>query len=146
METEETLDYKVALLVDGPNMFKMDNIEIAQTAERYGRVMVKEVFLTKEVSSQMIEFFVNSGYQPIINSIKDVDTSLAIRATEIICSHRYDLISLIAIASRDGDFVPLLQKSRLYDKRVLVIGPENGNGMSYVLKKNADYFETVKER
>lgn len=142
---EKTLDYRIALLVDGPNMVKADINDVTRKTEKYGRVMIKEAFLNKSTPEAVLDFYVYAGYQPVNNCIKDIDTSLAIRASELLCSPLYASIDMIALATQDVDYISLFQKSRFYDKRILVLGL-NGDSQSSALKRNADYFEIVKGR
>lgn len=141
----ENLDYKIALLVDGPNMFRAGFGEICKVAEKYGSPLLKEVYLSKGAPESLREAVLNNGYCPVMKSFKDADTALAVRATEILCSPRYDHLDLIALATRDGDFLPSIYVARDYNKRTLAICLE-GNGISAALKNSADYFEVIEER
>ncbi len=137
-------EFNIALLMDGPNMFTSSIYDVEDAAKKYGKVMINEIFLSKETPTSFLEFFIQRGYVPVLNSLKDVDTSLAIRACEIICSPKYGQIDLLAIVAKDADYLPLVQKTRLYDKKMLVIG--GYEGMSMALRNNADYFEAARER
>ena len=145
MMTKKTLDFKIAMLMDGPNMFTADINEVHDAIDSYGKIAIKEIFLTKQSPGTLLDFYLHQGYQPVFNSLKDVDTALTVRASEIICSPRYQDIGLIAIVARDSDYLPLIHKSKLYDKKILVVGMYD-EGMSMALKDNADYFEAVRPR
>lgn len=140
-----TLEKNIALLIDGPNMANADITLINGIAKKHGDILIKEAYLTKFSSESLIEFYINIGYIPIIQTLKDVDTSIVTRATEIACSPIYDYIDIIAIASRDGDYVPLIHKVNAYQKKSLIIGT-SGNGMSQALQNSAMLFEEVKYR
>jgi len=142
---EKNLEHKIALLVDGPNMLAADLEKIKTTAQKHGSIVLMEAHLTKRASEGYIEYVIINGYQPVINSSGDIDTSLASRATEIICSPRYNQIDLIALAAMDSDYVPVIYKARDYNKKTLAICL-NGNGISTALRNSVDYFETVKEK
>lgn len=141
----ENLEYKIALLVDGPNMFTADFNQMRDAAKKYGELVITEVYLTKDVSEGMLESTFNSGFQPVIGTLKDVDTALMARAIEIVCSPRYTEIDLIALGGMDGDYLPLTHKSREYGKKTLMIGL-NTIGNSTALKNSVDFFEAVEER
>lgn len=96
-------------------------------------------------SEGLIESAINNSYQPIINTLGDIDTSLASRATEIICSPKYSRIEMVALAARDNDYMPIVYRAREYNKKILAVGMK-GNGFSTALKNSADYFEVVEER
>ena len=64
---------------------------------------------------------------------------------EVACSPRYSHINLIAIASRDSDYVPVVNRVKEYEKKTMMIGlTTNGNSTS--LKNTVDFFEAVDER
>jgi uncharacterized protein (TIGR00288 family) len=48
---------------------------------------------------------------------------------------------VIAIATRDADFLPLVQKAKEYGKKVVVLGSEPGFSSS--LQNAADYVEIL---
>ena len=139
------LEHKIALLIDGPNMYPIEFKEIKEIAERYGTIVLTEVYLNKHASRGLIEAAINGGYRPVIEAIDDIDTSLCTRATEIICSPRYEQVDLIAIASCDGDYVPLTHKTKEYGKKCLAIMSDT-NGRSIALKNSVDYLEIINPR
>ncbi len=139
------LDYRLALLVDGPNMFKSDFKEIYEKAKGYGQVELREVYLDKHSSPALIESALNNGFRPVIEAPEDVDTALTARIMEVACSPRYSQINLIAIASRDSDYVPVVNRVKEYKKKTMMIGLiTNGNSTS--LRNTVDFFEAVGER
>ncbi len=143
--TNETLDSKVALIVDGPNMFQTDFNQLRSTAQKYGSVVLAEVYLSKSAGDGLQGAVMNCGYRPVMQSFKDVDTALTVRAVELICSPRYDDINFIALASRDGDYLPAIFMAREYRKKTVAICCE-GNGISAALRNAADFYEEVKPR
>jgi uncharacterized protein (TIGR00288 family) len=140
----KTLD-QIALLVDGPNMYTADWEDIIESGSKYGEVTIKEVFLSKHTSEGLFEATINAGYCPVMQSIEDIDTAMAMRAAELICSPQYNHIQGIALATRDGDFSPAAYLAKRYNKVSIAIGM-NGNGMSTALRKAVTYFESVAER
>ncbi|MBT4539454.1 NYN domain-containing protein [Candidatus Woesearchaeota archaeon] len=136
------LESRVALLVDAPNMYGCCFSEISNTASKYGFLDIKEIFFNKHASSKLNEAAINNGYRPIVNSIEDIDCSLAIRASEIICSPRFNHIQRLALASNDGDFCPLAYLARDYRKEIIFISHVN-DPTSQALMHVGDFHETV---
>ena len=132
---------KIALFVDGPNMlrkeFMIDLRELRRKAEKYGRIVIAKVFLNQFAPRKLIEAVVNEGFE--IEMIlaeeedTDVDVCLAISAMETILTKDIDII---AIATRDADFVPLVHKAKERGKKVIIFGTEPG--FSSALKNSAD--------
>lgn len=141
----KSLEYKIALLVDGPNMFTAGFKDIRETVKKYGELTLAEIYLTKDVPVGLYDQVMCNGYKPVIESFKDVDTALTSRLTEIACSPRYKHVNLIALAAMDGDYIPAVHKAKEYGKKVLMVGLST-DGNSTALKTLADYFETVDER
>jgi uncharacterized protein (TIGR00288 family) len=139
------LEHKIALLVDGPNMFNTDLEEIASIAGRYGSLCYNEIFLKKDASIGTRYHAEKSGFVMVFNSKKDVDTALVLRAGEMIYSPRFDFIDMIAIASGDSDYLPVINAAKENGKRTLVIGKADRSSAS-VMKKKADYFEAITEK
>jgi uncharacterized protein (TIGR00288 family) len=138
----------VAIFIDGPNLlrkeFSIDLREVKKRASKYGRIAIAKVFLNQFAPEKLIEAIINEGFEPIITLAEaeeeksDVDVSLAIAAMETIFTKDVDVI---AIATRDADFLPLVQKAKEYGKRVVVLGSEPGFSSS--LQNAADYVEIL---
>jgi uncharacterized protein (TIGR00288 family) len=113
---------KIALFVDGPNLLrkdlKVDLGKVKQRLEKYGQVKVARVFLDQYASDKLIEAVTNQGYEVVIVP-SDVDVALAVDATRFIYHEKMDVI---AVASRDSDFKPLLTKAKETGKETIVIG------------------------
>ena len=139
---------KVALFVDGPNMlrkeFMIDLRELRKKAEKYGRVIIAKVFLNQFAPEKLIEAVINEGFESIMvladreEESQDVDVSMAVSAIETVLTKDIDVIVL---ATRDTDFLPVVQKAKEYGKKVVVIGAEPGFSAS--MKNAADYVEIV---
>jgi uncharacterized protein (TIGR00288 family) len=139
---------KVAFFVDGPNMirkeFNIDLKELRKRVEKYGRVVIGKVFLNQFASEKLIEAVANEGLEAIIAlgdpELKtDVDVSVAVHAMEAI----YDPdIDIIALSSRDADFLPLIQKAKQMGKIALLVAVRPGLAVS--LRHAADYVELIK--
>lgn len=139
---------KVAIFVDGPNMlrkeFMIDLRELKKRALKYGRIVVAKVFVNQFAPEKLIEAVINEGFEVIMilamqeEDANDVDVSLAVAATEAAVATDMDYI---AIASRDADFLPVVQKAKQYGKKVIVFGAEPGFASS--LQNAADFVENM---
>lgn len=139
---------KVAFFVDGPNMirkeFNIDLKDLRKRVEKYGRVVIGKVFLNQFASEKLIEAVANEGFEAIIAlgdpELKtDVDVSIAVHAMEAIYEPE---IEIIALASRDADFLPLIQKTKKMGKLALLVAVEPGLAIS--LRHAADHVEIIK--
>lgn len=138
----------VALFVDGPNMlrkeFMLDLRELKKKVRKYGRIAIAKVFLNQFAPEKLIEAVMNEGFESVIvlakeeEELSDVDVSLAVSAIEAVLTREIDVI---AIATRDADFLPLIQKAKEHGKIVVVLGAEPGFSSS--LKNAADYVENL---
>lgn len=139
---------RVALFVDGPNMlrkeFMIDLRELRRRIQKYGRLMISKVFINQFAPEKLIEAIINEGYECIVilaqqqEDANDVDVSLAVSAMETIIAKDVDVI---ALATRDADFLPVVQKAKEYGKRIIVMGAEPGFSSS--LQNAADAVEMM---
>lgn len=137
---------KVALFVDGPNLlrkeFSVDLGELKKRAEKYGRIVIAKVFVNQFAPEKLIEAIINEGFEcEMVLAEKeesDVDVSLAVAALEAILTKDIDII---ALATRDTDFLPVIQKAKEYGKKAVVIAPSAG--LSAGLKNAADKLEKL---
>jgi uncharacterized protein (TIGR00288 family) len=127
---------KVALLVDGPNMLRKEfglNLEVVkEMIDEYGKIKVGKVFLNQYASDKLIEAIVNQGFSPIIVA-GDIDVQMAVEAFEAIHNPNIDVIALM---TRNTDFLPLINIAKEKGKETMVIGAEPG--FSIALKNSAD--------
>ncbi|MEM5802173.1 MAG: NYN domain-containing protein [Candidatus Aenigmatarchaeota archaeon] len=138
----------VALFVDGPNMlrkeFMIDLRDLKKRAQKYGRVIVAKVFINQFAPEKLIEAIINEGYESLMilaekeEEASDVDVALAVSAIETILTKDIDVV---AIATRDADFLPVVQKAKEYGKTTVVFGAEPGFSSS--LKNAADFVEIL---
>lgn len=134
----------VALFVDGPNIirkeFSVNLGDLKKTAEKYGRLMVAKVFLNQYASDKLIEAIANQGMEPSIvlagERESDVDVAVAVAAVEAAYN---DDVDTIIIASRDADFLPVIQTVKKRGKVAVVIGMNPG--FSKALQHAADHVE-----
>ena len=139
---------RVALFVDGPNMlrkeFMIDLRELRRRIQKYGRLMISKIFINQFAPEKLIEVIINEGYECIVilaqqqEDASDVDVALAVSAIETILVKDIDAI---ALATRDADFLPVVQKAKEYGKRVIVMGAEPGFSSS--LQNAADAVEMM---
>jgi len=140
---------KVALFVDGPNMlrkeFMIDLRELKKRTKKYGRIVIAKVFLNQFAPEKLIEAVINEGFESIMVLAQqgeaegsDVDVSLAVSAVEVVLTKDVDII---ALATRDADFLPVVQKAKEYGKKVVVLGAQPGFSSS--LRNAADYVEML---
>lgn len=139
---------KIALFVDGPNMlrkeFSIDLRDLRNRLSRYGRIVIAKVFINQFAPEKLIEAIINEGFETrMVLAMKeeeanDVDVALAVEATEALLTKEIDII---AIATRDADFLPVVQKAKEYGKKVIIFGAEPGFSSS--LRNAADVVELL---
>ncbi|WP_297486638.1 TIGR00288 family NYN domain-containing protein [Thermococcus sp.] len=136
-EKEERPEKKIGLIVDGPNIlrkeFGIKLEDIMEALSRIGNVRIAKVILNQYAPQGLIEAIVNQGLEPVIVA-GDTDVRVAIEAMEMIYSADVDVI---ALASRDADFLPILIEAKRRGKETVVIGVEPG--FSVALQNAADY-------
>ena len=106
---------KIGLIIDGPNILR------------------KEVILNQYASQGLIEAISNQGFEVIVVA-GDTDVMMGIVAMEIIYN---DNINTVALATRDADFLPIINKAKEYGKETIIIGMDPG--FSTALQNAADY-------
>jgi len=141
-------DSRVALFVDGPNMlrkeFMIDLRELRRRVQKYGKLMIAKVFINQFAPEKLIEAIINEGYECVVilaqqeAEASDVDVSLAVAAVETALTKDVDVI---ALATRDADFLPVVQKAKEYGKKTIILGAEPGFSSS--LQNAADVVEMV---
>lgn len=132
----------IGLLVDGPNMlrkeFNLDLEKVKSIMEEHGNMRVGKVLLNQYASDKLIEAIVNQGFTPIVVA-GDTDVHLAMEAMELIYNPHIDII---AIMTRNADFLPLINKTKENGKETIVIGAEPG--FSVALQNSTDSSITLK--
>jgi len=138
---------KLAFFVDGPNMirkeFNLDLKDLRKRVGKYGRIIIGKVFLNQFASEKLIEAVANEGFETIIAlgdpELKtDVDVSITVHAMEAIYNPD---IEVIALASRDADFLPLIQKAKEHGKITVLVTIESGLAVS--LRHASDFVELL---
>jgi uncharacterized protein (TIGR00288 family) len=138
----------VAVFVDGPNMlrkeFMIDLRELRRRCQKYGRIVIAKVFLNQFAPEKLIEAVINEGYESVMilaekeEEASDVDVALAVAAVEATLTKDVDFV---ALATRDADFLPVVQKIKEYGKKAIVLGAEPGFSSS--LQNAADIVEMM---
>jgi uncharacterized protein (TIGR00288 family) len=138
---------KVAFFIDGPNMirkeFNIDLKEIRKRVEKYGRIVIGKVFLNQFASEKLIEAVANEGFEAVMalgdpEQKTDVDVAIAVHAMEALQNPEVDAI---ALATRDADFLPLIQKVKETGKITILVSVESGLAVS--LKHASDHVELL---
>ena len=133
---------QIALFVDGPNVIRkqlsVDLREVKRKVSEHGNIRSAKIYLDQYASDKLIEAMVNQGFEPVITT-GDVDVTLAVEATEQVVNPDIDVV---AIMSRDTDFIPVLNKVKKHGKKNIIIGVEPG--FSVALKNTADTLIMVK--
>ncbi|AEC51530.1 hypothetical protein PNA2_0614 [Pyrococcus sp. NA2] len=141
---EERPQKTIGLIIDGPNIlrkeFGIKLEDIKKALERIGKIRVAKVVLNQYAPQGLIEAVVNQGFEPIIVA-GDTDVRVAIEAMELIYNANVDVI---ALATRDADFLPLISEAKRKGKETVVIGVEPG--FSVALQNAADYIIKMEKK
>jgi len=138
---------KVAFFIDGPNMirkeFNIDLKELRKRVEKYGRIVIGKVFLNQFASEKLIEAVANEGFESVIalgdpEQKTDIDVAVTVHAMEAVQNPE---IEVIALATRDADFLPLIQKVKEKGKIALLVTVESGLAVS--LRHASDHVEIL---
>lgn len=135
----------IAFFVDGPNIIRKEfNInlrDMKKKVEKHGRIIIGKVFLNQFAPEKLIEAVANEGFESVIalgdpEQKTDVDVSVTVHAMEAVYNPEIDMI---AVATRDADFLALIQKAKEKGKVTLLVAVSPGLAVS--LKHAADYIE-----
>ena len=114
---------RVGLFVDGPNVlrseFDVDLADLRAIAGEKGRLAVTRLYLDEHASPGLIQAAEANGFE-VVTTSGDVDVKLAVDATAIVVD---DDIDVLAIASRDTDFKPVVELAARRDVRTFAIAP-----------------------
>ncbi|WP_135828189.1 NYN domain-containing protein [Halorussus halobius] len=126
----------VALFVDGPNVlreeFDVDLDDVRRVAERQGRLTAARLYLDEHATPGLIQAGEARGFEVTVTS-GDVDVKLAVDATEFALGAEVDVL---AVASRDTDFKPVLEKAAHNGVRTVALAPGE-HGRSDALRNAA---------
>lgn len=120
---------KVALLIDADNVSVdvMGQAVDALLAE-YGAVHVRRAYGTAECAVKHQAVFKRLGIRPMVNLAagkNSTDIAMAVDAIDLVLAERPDVV---AIASSDSDFAPLVTKLREKGCRVVGLGQQGKTG------------------
>ncbi|ASJ04863.1 MULTISPECIES: TIGR00288 family NYN domain-containing protein [Thermococcus] len=128
---------RIALLIDGPNIlrkeFGVKLEDIVEALEGLGDLRVAKVILNQYAPQGLIEAVSNQGFEAIVVS-GETGVKLAVEAMREIYNPNIDVI---ALATRNAEFLPVILKAKERGKETIVIGIEPG--FSAALKHAADY-------
>ncbi len=128
---------KIALLIDGPNILRKEfgiRLEdLVDVLSEIGDIRVAKVILNQYAPQGLIEAVSNQGFEPLIVS-GETGVKLAVEAMKEIYNPHIDVI---AVATRNAEFLPVILKAKEKGKETVVIGVEPG--FSAALKHAADY-------
>ena len=114
---------RVGLFVDGPNVlrseFDVDFDDLRDVAEEHGRVAIARLYLDEHATPNLIKAAEARGFE-VVTTSGDVDVKLAVDATAAATEDRIDVL---AVASRDTDFKPVLEAAAADGVDTLAIAP-----------------------
>jgi uncharacterized protein (TIGR00288 family) len=120
---------KVMLLIDADNV-SLDVIEqaVKTLLEEHGALHVRRAYCTAESAAKHQAAFKRLGIRPMVNLAagkNSTDIALAVDAIDLVIAERPDIV---AIASSDSDFAPLVSRLREKGCRVVGLGQEGKTG------------------
>ncbi|WP_254535306.1 NYN domain-containing protein [Halomarina litorea] len=114
---------RVGLFVDGPNVlrseFDVDLDDVSAVARSRGQAALVRLYVDEHATPGLIQAAEAHGFE-VFTTSGDVDVKLAVDATEAVVA---DDIDVLAIASRDMDFKPVLETAARYGVKTLAIAP-----------------------
>ena len=113
----------VALFVDGPNVlrdeFHVDLDDVRRAAEAEGPLVAARLYLDEHAPPGLIQAAEARGFEVMITS-GDVDVKLAVDAARYVAEGR---MAVLAVASRDTDFKPVVEAANEHGIRTLAVAP-----------------------
>jgi uncharacterized protein (TIGR00288 family) len=111
----------VGLFVDGPNVlreeFDVDLDDVRAVSEGAGRLACARLYLDEHATPGLIQAAEARGFAVTVTS-GDVDVRLAVDATALLPD-----LDVLAIASRDADFKPVLERAATAGVETFAIAP-----------------------
>ncbi|MDZ7589999.1 MAG: NYN domain-containing protein [Rubrivivax sp.] len=120
---------RVMLLIDADNV-SVDVVEqaVAHLLDAHGALHVRRAYCTAESALKHQAVFRRLSIKPMVNlstGKNSTDIALAVDAVDLVLAERPDVV---AIASSDSDFAPLVARLREKGCRVVGIGQEGKTG------------------
>lgn len=127
--TPDIASDRVMLLIDADNV-SVDVMEqaVAKLLADHGALHVRRAYCTAESAVANQAVFKRLGIKPMVNLAagkNSTDIALAVDALDLVLAERPDVV---AIASSDSDFAPLVARLREKGCRVVGIGQEGKTG------------------
>jgi len=114
---------QIGLVINGPNIllskFGISLEDILYALKDIGRIVVGKVVLNYEVSSNLLKSVIDNGLESVMVNGR-VDVAVAVEGMKIIYNPR---INVLALATRDAHFMPLVFEAKRMGKDVIVIAP-----------------------
>jgi uncharacterized protein (TIGR00288 family) len=133
----------VSLFIDGPNVlrseFDADLNDVRDAAAEAGRIVCARLYLDEHATPGLVQAGEARGFEVVVTS-GDVDVKLAVDATAFVA----DGVNVLAIASRDTDFKPVVEFAAERGARTLAIAPGT-HGRSDALRNAAQEAVTLGE-
>jgi uncharacterized protein (TIGR00288 family) len=127
---------RVTLFVDGPNVlrdeFDVDLDDVRSVAADRGRLIAARLYLDEHATPGLVKAAEARGFEVVVTS-GDVDVKLAVDAVALV--HESD-VDVLAVASRDTDFKPVLEAAAARGVRTLAVAPGE-HGRSDALRNAA---------
>ncbi|PSP64060.1 hypothetical protein BRC79_10580 [Halobacteriales archaeon QH_8_67_27] len=127
---------RVGLYVDGPNVlrdeFDVDLDDVRAVAGRYGELSVGRLYLDENAPAGLIQAAEARGFE-VVTTSGDVDVKLGVDATAATVEEAVDVL---AVASRDTDFKPVLEAAAERGLATVAIAPGE-HGRSDALRNTA---------
>ncbi|HII67823.1 MAG TPA: NYN domain-containing protein, partial [Thermococcaceae archaeon] len=115
---------QIGLVINGPNIllskFDISLEDILYALNDIGRIVVGKVVINYEFSSNLLKSIIDSGLESVMVNGR-VDVAVAVEGMKIIYNPR---INVLALATRDAHFMPLVFEAKRMGKDVIVIAPE----------------------
>ncbi len=114
---------RVGLFVDGPNVlrseFDVDLDDVSAAARSRGRPTLVRLYVDEHATPGLIQAAEAHGFE-VFTTSGDVDVKLAVDATAAVVAGDIDVL---AVASRDMDFKPVMETAARHGVRTLAIAP-----------------------
>ena len=134
----------IAVFVDGPNILRkelgIDLEDVTKVLKNFGEIKIGKVFLNQYASNKLVEACVNQGFESVI-TVGDVDVSMAVEALESVFNPSIDVIAMV---TRDSDFLPSIIKAKRYGKETIVVLAEEASAIA--LKNTADHIVILEKK
>jgi uncharacterized protein (TIGR00288 family) len=114
---------RVGVFVDGPNVlrdeFDVDFDDLRAAGEEYGRLAYVRLYLNEHAPAELVQAAEARGFA-VVTTSGDVDVRLAVDATAAAVE---DDIDVLAVASRDTDFKPVIEAAAERGLGTVAIAP-----------------------